>query len=173
MHVTVLVDFVILTRNGGVPHASVVVNEGREDRGFYSSCKGECEVTMDATADGTTFPRMAFCDCVARLLAEDLAADFATVSDLRFALGEIRRVEAPDLFSPADGHDALYTLMRSPPPGAARAPGRIAVWVADALPSGPNSVLEGSTFLSQVLAKGEPGAGVVIVGSVPRGGRRL
>lgn len=174
MHVTVLVDFVLLTRHGVVPHASVVVHEGRDDPGFYSSCKTECKVTTDSMEDGTTFPRMAFCGCVARLLAEDLAADFAELgSALGFALGEIRRVEAPDLFSPADGHDALYSLMRDPPAGAERTPGRVTVWVADALPAGGSSVLEGSTFLSQVLAKDKPGAGVILVGSVPRGGRRL
>jgi len=178
--VTVLVDFVILTSHGVVPHASAVIMEGIETpegekvKGFYSACKDTCEVRNVVDESGTTFPRMDFCDCVAQLLVEDLTEDFATISDIHFALGDVRKVEAPILSSPpSDGHDALYALMRDPPAGAARAPGRITVWIAEELPAGPNHHLEGSTFLNQVLARDQPGAGVILLASVSRAGRRL
>jgi len=177
--VTVLVDFVILTSHGVVPHASAVIMEGLENsegekvHGFYSACKDTCAVRMVSGKNGDTYPRMDFCDCVAKLLVEDLTADFASISEIGFALGDVRTVEAPILSSPEDGHDSLYTLMRDPPAGAARAPGRITVWVAEELPAGPNHHLEGSTFLNQVLAKDQPGAGVILLASVSRAGRRL
>jgi hypothetical protein len=170
---TILVDFVILTKNGHVPRASTII----EDQGFYATCKGTCPVATVLGDDGvTTFPRMEFCPCVAELLVADLAEDFQALSkDVSFKLGDYRTLDAPDFFRAKDGHAALTGLMFDPPASAAaRAPERVTVWIADRLPSStPNAHLEGSTFLTQLLGHGVPGAGLVLLGSVTRAGRRL
>jgi len=169
---TVLVDFVVLTKNGIVPRASTIIEEG----GFYATCKGTCTVKTVLGDDGkTTFPRMEFCPCVAEALVADLSEDFQVLSkDVTFKLGDYRTLEAPGFHSAEDGHKALTSLMFDPPASAVRAPERITVWIADRLPSStPNAHLEGSTFLTQLLGEGVPGAGMILLGSVTRGGRRL
>mmetsp|Transcript_7352 Transcript_7352/g.16059 ORF Transcript_7352/g.16059 Transcript_7352/m.16059 type:complete len:375 (-) Transcript_7352:156-1280(-) len=175
--VKVLVDFVILLNNGEVPTASTNVGGFDRETGFYMKCHSECPLTSTQNHDGSTSPRMKFCECVAKLMVEDLSADFGALNaGLEFELGSYRTAEEPAVQSSvilSGGHALLKKLMNSPPAGAARAEQRITVWVAGELPARSGRQLEGSTYLNQPLYKNQPGAGVLLLSQVARQGHRL
>mmetsp|Transcript_16128 Transcript_16128/g.37048 ORF Transcript_16128/g.37048 Transcript_16128/m.37048 type:complete len:353 (+) Transcript_16128:60-1118(+) len=173
----VIVDFVILLKDGEVPLASGNIGGFDRDAGFFMKCNQQCPITQIENSDGSTSPRMRFCECVAQLMVEDLTSDFGTLNaGVAFELGEYRTLEEPAVTASAGqsgGHALLQKLMNSPPAGAERADQHITVWVGGELPARRGRLLEGSTYLNQPLYGNAPGAGVLILSEVARQGHRL
>jgi hypothetical protein len=163
------VDFYVFTSDGKRPIASANIGGKDRESGFYTLCKNQCNV-RDKYSESCkcTSPEMEFCDCIAKLMVEDLNSDFGALlpegSSESFVLGKYEEVEvSEDLFDIPDGHQALHQLMKADDSQPYyRKSGRLTIWVATHIDiGGKNNYLGGTTYLDQRLYDGRPGAAVL------------
>lgn len=170
------VDFYVFTFGGKRPIASSNIGGADKTEGFYTLCKDQCKVEWPYSEScGCTSPEMEFCDCIAKLLVEDLNSDFGVLSPegspKTFVLGQYKEVQvSEDLFDIPDGHQALHKLMDAKESSPYyRKSGHLTVWVASHIDiGGKNRYLGGTTYLDQPLYRGSPGAAILFNGGESR-----
>jgi len=188
------VDFFVFTsvdEDGKVirPEASLSIGGEEGETGFYALCKNECPVKIIKPEDRDyTMPFMEFCECIARLMVEDLNNDFGALVPVAnelghlqslgqvFTLGQYKELDlGADMFDIEHGHETLHKLMELPSSAEHhRRPKHLTVWIANYI-SGhrPNTVLAGTTYLDMPLYADKPGGAVLLTGSVSRNEKRL
>lgn len=177
----VFVDFYVFKGDDGdltgvAPQASMNIGGSDMDTGFWKLCASKCS---DDAEPGSGSPgQLRFCPCVAEHLVEDLNSDFGALpgAKVTWELGNYKEFAAGQgLYDILDGHGALRALMNAKSDNPVhRDSGRLTVWVANHIAgSAAHTELAGTTYLDQPLYGAQPGAAVLLQGSVSRMGKRL
>jgi len=188
------VDFFVFTstdESGAVvrPEASLSIGGDERTTGFYALCKDECPVRTVSSKNGSyTMPFMEFCECIARLMVEDLNIHFGALVPIANQLGHLNSVGqvfslgiykemdlGPGMFDIENGHKTLHELMDLPPTADHhRRPKHVTVWIANYINGHrPNTMLAGTTYLDMPLYVDKPGGAVLLQGAVSRNEMRL